>query len=118
LQVLLLSRTGDEPKAAKLAMGLLNTGNEDPDLLRAAYYLGMRTTSPELAIKALQIRIKNSPLQAADGWLLLGKIYETPNARSEEKAFQSYKSALAAAPTKQRDAVLEQIPPKYRNKVQ
>lgn len=118
LQVLLWGQTGDEQLAAKRAKELLDLGVEDPDLLRAAYYLGLRTLSPELAIQALEIRIRTFPGQAPDGWLLLGKIYQTPNAKNEAKALHSYKSAFAAADPHKKSAVLSQIPPEYRSKVQ
>ena len=113
LQVMLWSRSGKEPEAAVLAKKLIRQGTFDPDLVRASYYLGMRTRDPELAIRALELRIQNWPEQAVEGWIMLGAIYVTPEFRDEEKAIASYRKAFVAAPANLKDAVLARVPPKY-----
>jgi hypothetical protein len=113
----LWSRSGKEPEAAVLAKKLIRQGTFDPDLVRASYYLGMRTRDPELAIRALELRIQNWPEQAVEGWIMLGAIYVTPEARDEEKAIASYRKAFVAAPANLKDAVLARVPPKYHASV-
>ena len=118
LQVMLWSRTEKIKEATVRAKELLQTGNIDPDLVRTAYFLGMRNRDPGLAILALEIRIKTWPNQAVDGWLKLGDIYNAPEAKNENKALQAYKSAVEAAQAAHRSAILKMIPPDYRLKIQ
>lgn len=116
LQVILWTRNGKEIEATIRAKELLKTGIVDPDLLRTAYFLGMRNRDPELAIMALELRIKTWPNQAVDGWLKLGHIYARPDFKDEKRALQSYRSALAAAEPQDRAAILSMIPPNYQVK--
>lgn len=118
LKVMLWNRTEKTREAATLAKELLEAGNSDPDLVRTAYLLGMHHRDPLLAILALEIRIKTWPSQAADSWLKLGDIYNAPEAKNESKALQAYKSAVEAAQTPHRSAILKMIPPDYRLKIQ
>jgi O-antigen ligase len=117
LQVILWTRNGKEIEATNRAKELVKSGIVDPDLLRTAYFLGMRHRDPELAIMALEQRIKTWPDQAVDGWLKLGHIYAAPESKNEERAFESYRSALAATEPQHRTAVWAMIPPKYRDKL-
>lgn len=118
LEVVLWSKLGKDEDAAQRAKMLLKAGSIDYELVRFSYFLGMRIRDPELAILALEIRIKNWPKEAADGWLKLGKIYEAPEARDESKALQSYRAALEAAPPSSKNAVLSMIPPMYHGRLQ
>jgi predicted Zn-dependent protease len=117
LQVILWSRNGQEQEAASRAKALIKSGVADQDLLRTAYFLGMRIRDPELAIMALELRIKAWPSQAVDGWVKLGQIYASPEAKNETRAVQSYRSALAAAAPQHQAAVLAMIPPIYQAKL-
>ena len=113
LEVMLESRTGREKEAAVHAKELLLAGKFDIDLVRTAYFLGMQNRDPELAIQALELRIKTWPNQSLDGWLKLGNIYNSPEAKNESKAIQSYRAALNAAAPEHKNAVLAIIPPIY-----
>lgn len=117
LQVILWTRNGKEKEAMIEAKELVKTGIIDPDLLRTAYFLGMRNQDPELAIMALKQRIKTWPNQAVDGWLKLGHIYAAAESKNDELAVESYRSAFEAAEPQNRVAVLAMIPTKYRDKV-
>jgi O-antigen ligase len=118
LQVIIWSQTGRTAEARAKAKELLLAGVAEPDLVRTAYYLGMRTQDSALAILALELRIKTWPNQAVDGWLKLGDIYSTTDAKNEGKALDAYRAALAAALPIHRAAILALIPPTYRDKVQ
>jgi uncharacterized protein HemY len=118
LDVMLLSRTGKEQEAALRAKELLRSNVTDPDLLRTAYFLGMRNRDPALAIQALELRIKTWPNQAVDGWLKLGQIYDSPEARDTKKATQSFQAAIDAAYPEHRLAVLGMIPSEYRARME
>lgn len=114
LQVMLWSRSGKELEAATLATKLVRQGTTDPDLVRTSYYLGMRTRNPNLAISALELRIRNWPAQAVEASIMMGDIYVTSEARDEVKAFECYRNALQYAPADAKGAVVARIPPKYR----
>jgi O-antigen ligase len=114
LEVMLLSRTGKEQEAALQAKELLNNNATDPDLLRTAYFLGMRNRDPALAIQALEVRIRTIPSQAVDGWLKLGQIYASPEVLDEKRATTSFQAAINAAKPGHRKAILGMMPLIYR----
>ena len=117
LEVILLSRSGKEADGALLAKALITEKIADPELVRTAYYLGMRTRDPQLAIAALELRIRNWPEQAVDGWLKLAQIYNAPEAKDDVKALQSYQAAYDAAKAQHRTVVLANIPQNYRARI-
>jgi O-antigen ligase len=118
LQVMIWSQTGKPLEAAARAKELLRAGVIEPELVRTAYYLGMRNRDPALAILSLELRIKTWPNQAVDGWLKLGDIYNSPEAKDDGKATNAYRNALAAAMPQHRNEILAMIPLAYRDKVQ
>jgi O-antigen ligase len=118
LEVMLLSQTGKEYEAGLRARELLRNDITDLDLIRTAYFLGIRNRDPELAIQALELRIKIWPAQAVDGWLKLGNIYDEPGAKNKAKAIQSYQAALAAADPRDKPAILAMVPANYRAEIQ
>ena len=117
LEVVLWSKLGKDDDAARRARMLLKADSTDYELVRFSYFLGMRIRDPELAILALEIRIKNWPNDAVDGWLKLGKIYDAPEARDESKALQSYRAAFKAAQPSEKTAVLAAIPSTYHGRL-
>jgi O-antigen ligase len=118
LQVMIWSQTGKPLEAVARAKELLLAGVIEPDLVRTAYFLGVRNHDPSLAILALELRIKTWPNQSVDGWLKLGDIYNSPDAKDESKATNAYRNALAATMPQHRSAILAMIPIAYREKVQ
>lgn len=118
LEVVFLSRVGKEDQAMQRAQKLIEAGIIDRDLMKAAYVMGLRHDNPTLAIQALELGIKTWPNRAVDGWLKLGDIYDSPSTRDEGKALQAYRTALQAAPTNFKNAILAKIPPAYRARSQ
>lgn len=118
LQVLLWSLSGKEHDAAVFAKELLKTGLVEPDLIRTAYDLGMKTRDPALTILALELRIKTWPNQAVVSYLKLGEIYNTPVAKDDNKALLAYQAALAATLAPHKTDTLAIIPPEYRIRLQ
>jgi O-antigen ligase len=118
LQVMIWTRTGKQPEAAARAKELLLAGVIEPDLVRTAYYLGMQNRNPALAILALELRIKAWPNQAVDGWLKLGDIYNSPEAKDEHKALVAYRNALSATLPQHKEAILKMVPLAYRDEIQ
>jgi tetratricopeptide (TPR) repeat protein len=117
LQVMIWNQTGKQPEAAARARELLLAGVIEPDLVRTAYYIGMQSRDPSLAILALELRIKTWPNQSVDGWLKLGDIYDSPEAKDERKAVAAYQNAIAATLPQHKAAILAMIPPAYRDRV-
>ena len=112
LEVVLLSRTNKEPQAAELVRGYFKQGIYDYDLTNAAYVLGSRLKDWDLAIRGLELRNKDWPAQAIDGWIKIGNIRAIEK-KDEAGALQAYRSALEAAPPPQREAVKRMIFPQY-----
>ena len=118
LELTLWSRTGRNKEAIARAKELLQVGVFDNDLFQAAYSVAMRNRDSELAIQALELGIKTWPARAVDGWLKLGDIYDSPEAKNESKALAAYQAALRASPPAYKPTVLAMIPPIYRLKIQ
>jgi O-antigen ligase len=114
LRLDLLTRTARWEEAGLRAKEYILKHEIDPNVIKSSYYIGMHNRDPELAISALDLRIRTWPEQAVDGWLKLGAIYAAPEAKDEAKAVKSFQSALNAAALKDRDAILAMVPPKYR----
>ncbi len=114
LEVLLLSRTGHEAQAAQMLTDYYNRGQYDYDLLQTGYALGLRTRNWSLAIRALELRNKTWPEQAADGYFRLGNIYADPKLGNEAKALEAFREGLQAVPQDQKENFRNQVPEKYR----
>lgn len=114
LKVILLSRNGNEPQAAKLAKDSMEASIYDYDLLSAAYVLGMRNGDFDMAIKGLELRTAGWPANKADGFIKLGNLYMTQK-KDDAKALAAFKSAVASsAPGAEATAIRQQIPPAYQ----
>ena len=112
LKVILYSRTGKEAEAANLAKQYIDEGTFDPDLLNAAYVLGMRKGDYVMTIKALELLQKGWPASKVDALIKLGNVYATLQ-KDDAKALAAYKSALEAAPAAEKEAIKKQIPAAY-----
>ena len=115
LEVILLSRTGNEPQAYRRSKELMEAGEYDFDLINAAYVLGARAKDWPMALKALELRSKRWPEQAVDGWLKIGNIYASvAEVKDESKALAAYKAADVCSSDLNRAALRAQIPPAYQ----
>jgi O-antigen ligase len=116
LEVFLLSRTGQEAQATRLAQQYLQEGSYDYDLLSTASALGLRSGDYALAIQSLLLRNQGWPAQRVDGFLKLGAIYAAYQ-KDEAKALASYRAALAAGPADAGETIMRLIPPAYRSRL-
>lgn len=113
LEMLLWVQTGREREAGIRAKELLHAQGITQDLVRTAYYLGMRNRDAALAIEAMKVRITTWPEQAMDGWLKLGNIYASPELHNDEMAIKSYRAALDATEPQYKDSMRALIPRRF-----
>ena len=112
LEVILLSRTGQEVRALELARAAIAENIVDYDLANSAFWLASRTGDYALAAKAIELRTAGWPTTAVQGYMQLGDMYAR-QVKDPEKALASFKQAMAAAPEAQRRGLLPQIPAAY-----
>jgi O-antigen ligase len=117
LEVILLSRTGDEAQALRLARQAINDNVYDYDLANATFFLAGRAGDYTLAAKAMQLRMISWPESRPQGLIQLGNMYATV-AQDPARALTSFKQGLALAPEQQRAALLAEIPASYRARLQ
>jgi O-antigen ligase len=114
LEVILLSRTGKEAEALKIAREAMADKAMDSDLMNSAYILGVRASDFEFAIQAMTYRNQAIPSQAVDGWLKIGGVYDN-YVKDEAKAVDAFRKAYQAA--NRSPNVLTQIPAAYHGRI-
>jgi O-antigen ligase len=116
LEVILLSRSGQEARALELARQAIAEGLYDYDLTNASFYLASRAGDYKLAAKAVQLRTAAWPATSVQGYMQLGEMY-AESANDPQLAMAAFKQALSLAPQSERQALLERMPPSYRAKL-
>jgi O-antigen ligase len=116
LEVIALARSGQEPRALELAREALADGITDFDLLGAAFALGARAGDFGFAEQAMALRIEHWPSHRAASWLQLGLLHARSGGDAA-RAEAAFRQALDAAGLQQRKALLERIPPPYRQRL-
>jgi O-antigen ligase len=117
LEVILLSRQGQEARAVEAAQQALREGFYDQDLLRTAVLLGWRTGDPALADRSLALLLDEFPATRVEN-LMLQAEYQFQALQDEARATESWRQALAAAPAQRRPEILARVPPPLRSRVQ
>ncbi|MDB5875129.1 MAG: O-antigen polymerase [Ramlibacter sp.] len=112
LEVILLSRTGEEPRALQLARQAIEENAFDYDLVNTGFILALRAGDMALASKALDLRAAQWPDGAAESYVQLGNVYAT-NAHDPDKALASFKRAMLLTKEADRLSRLPRIPPAY-----
>jgi O-antigen ligase len=116
LEVILLSRAGQEERALKLARAAIADNIYDYDLANATFWLASRAGDYGLAHKAMQLRIVGWPEARVQGYVELGNMY-AQQVKDPEKALNMYKQAVLSTPQSHRPEVLMRIPADYRAKI-
>ncbi|MDI1275381.1 O-antigen ligase family protein [Polaromonas sp.] len=116
LEIILLSRTGQESEAIRLTKKSLTEDVFDRDIVNGAWVLGLRNGDYELAIQGMELRNRKWPAERVDGLLNLGNLYAHQK-NDEAKALSSYREALAAAPEEDRNTVRKKIPASFLAKL-
>ncbi len=108
LEVILLSRNGNEAKALAIAREDINAGKYDYDMVNTGFVLAMRAQDWDLAIKSVELRTKGWPDTRADGDAKIGNAWIGKG--NVNKALEHFRAALAATPAGQRQTMLNGIP--------
>lgn len=118
LEVILLSRQGKEAQALAMTKQYFAENSYDYDLVNAGYVLAVRASDWPTAVKAMELRNKGWPAQAPDAYIKIGNIYASDYPlKSEAKALEAYRAAIAAAPDAQKAAVRALVPAPYQPKL-
>ena len=117
LEVILLSRGGQEARALGLARQAIAEGIYDFDLANTAFYLASDAGDFTLAVKAMQLRMEAWPETRVRGYLELGDMYAQA-VKDPEQAMAAYRQALALVPEAERPALLQRILPAYRYRLE
>ena len=112
LEVVLLSRTGQEALALELARQAIRANVADYDLLNATFVLAARAGDYPLARKAMDLRGALTPGSRMQGYLELGNMYGSA-AHDPRQALESFRRALELTRPVDRESVQAQIPPEF-----
>jgi O-antigen ligase len=115
LEVILLSRSGQEPEALRLAKVAFEEKTLDNDMMNAAHVLAIRASDFPFAIQAMEVRNQLLPDQKVDGLLKIAGV-QLNFLKDEAKAFDAYRSAYEASGKS--PGVLAQIPAAFQAKLQ
>jgi len=108
LEVILLSRNGNEAKALEIARKDIYADKYDYDMVNTGFVLAMRARDWDLAIRATELRSKGWPTTKAEGDAKIGNAWLGKG--DVNKAMEFFRSALAATPPEQRQTMLNGIP--------
>ncbi|HYD75577.1 O-antigen ligase family protein [Ramlibacter sp.] len=116
LEVILLSRFRDAREALPIAREALATGHYDLDLLTNAFVIGWRSGDHELAQRAMQAWLRDYPQERVVAYVQLG-LFRLDALHDEGGALQAWRQAYALGTPRQKQGVLQQVPPRYRDQV-
>ncbi|HEY0825499.1 MAG TPA: O-antigen ligase family protein [Ramlibacter sp.] len=113
LEVLLLARQGQEPRAMQRAQEAMDAGVVDQELVDSYFVLAWRARDYALAEKLLQQRMRDWPETRARGLVQLGVLH-AEGYGDKRKALAAFQLAMKVARPQERDALLQQVPPEFR----
>lgn len=116
LEVVLLGRAGKEAEALQLAKEGIAAGLYDFDMVNALFVLAARAKDYPLAEQAMALRSRDWPSTRPGGQVRLGLMYANVM-NDPDKARTAFRAGIAAAHPAERAALLEQIPPPFRQEL-
>jgi O-antigen ligase len=116
LEVILLGRAGQEPRAKQLALDAVARGVYDYDLVNALFILSWRSKDFATAEKAMNLRMRAFPETRARGHVQLGDMY-LKDLKDEARARDHFRQGIALASGREREALLAMVPPPYRDEL-
>ncbi len=112
LEVILLSRTGQEDRALALARDAMKHNIADYDLLNATFLFARRAADYPLAIQAVEARMAGWPQTRAAGYVQLGNLYAS-GMRDPQRAVAAFRQALELTPPASVPVQQTQIPAEF-----
>jgi hypothetical protein len=112
LEVILLSRAGQEQLAMQRAKEAMDAGIVDHDLVNAYFILAWRAKDYPLARQVLERRMAQWPETRARGLVQMGITYAEQD--DPAQAVNYFRQGLAAARPQERLSLLQQVPQAYR----
>jgi O-antigen ligase len=112
LEVIMVARNGDEPRAMRLAREAYEAGISDYDLVNTWFLLAWRSGDHALAGKLLQERVQRWPETRARGLVQQGMMAAEQGHTG--RALPLLREGLAAATPQERPQLAEEIPPALR----
>jgi O-antigen ligase len=112
LEVILLSRAGQEQLAMQRAREAMDAGIVDHDLVNAYFVLAWRAKDYPLARQVLERRMAQWPETHARGLVQMGITYAEQD--DSAQAVSYFRQGLAAAKPQERLSLLQQVPQAYR----
>ncbi len=116
LEVVLLSRAGQEQKALEMAKQAVLDDAADFDLTNALFILAWRAKDYPLAISTMELRMKRYPEIRGRGAIQLGLVYAEMG-RTDD-AVRSIGRGLELTPPADRPGLLKQVPEPLRSRLQ
>lgn len=119
VEVVMLGRSGRDDLALQRIRQAFASGEYDLPLTGIALALAKHRKDWDLAIEVLERRMAlttDSPARTAQSWLWMGHI-EAAERRNPDKALVDFRSAMTAAPVRDRSAVWGEIPVDYQQKL-
>ncbi|MEO8653917.1 MAG: O-antigen ligase family protein [Ramlibacter sp.] len=116
LEVVLLSRSGQDAKALALARQAIGENIYDYDLVNAAFALAWKAADFDFALRAMRLRLADWPATRPEGYLQLGMMYDI-GLHDPEQALAAFQQMLAVAQGDERRALLSRVPPAYAGKL-
>jgi O-antigen ligase len=112
LEVVLLSRTGQETLALELARQAIRANIVDYDLLNATFVLAGRAGDYATAREAMEMRMALVPASRRQGYLQLGNMYQSA-AHDPAKALESFRQALELTRQPDMEGLKVEIPTQF-----
>jgi O-antigen ligase len=116
LEVILLSRAGQEAKALELAKEAIASRTYDFDLVNAVFVLAWRAQDYALAERAVELRVKEWPDSQGGAYMQLAGMYDRA-LKDPVRALDAYRKAAMVALPAERNALIGQIPASYRAQI-
>jgi O-antigen ligase len=110
--MIMVARSGDEPRAMRLAREAYEDGISDYDLVNTWFLLAWRARDHTLAERLLQERVRRWPESRARGLVQLGLLAAEQDQTA--RALQLLREGLAAATPQEQPQLAEEIPAALR----
>lgn len=117
MEVLVLSRTGQEAQAIAKLHAYFDQGVVEYDMTLLAYTLGLRLHQWDLAARGLRLQAQAWPGNAADSYFRLGNVYVEAGKGFEDRALAAFRLGWQAVPAEEKARYQRQVPAPYREQL-